>query len=163
MIDECGDEMKSGKVLFCASAGGHYTELLQLESLINKYSGVIVTERTKISMEERNLPIKYLPYGSRSEGFVYFFKFLYVCILSIIYFIQYRPKVIISTGVHSTIPICVLGWLFGRKVIYIETIAVVNKPTITGKVMYKIATGFYVQWKELLEVYPEAIYGGALF
>jgi len=39
----------------------------------------------------------------------------------------------------------------------------VDKPTITGKVMYKIASEFYVQWEELLEVYPNATYGGVLF
>jgi len=154
--------MKSGKILFCASAGGHYSELLQLETLINKYQGVIVTEKTKISLNT-NYPTKYVPYSSRNEGPIYVFKFLYVCFLSLCYFMQYRPKVIISTGVHSTIPLCLLGWLFRRKVIYIETIAVVDKPTITGKIMYKIASEFYVQWKELLEVYPDAIYGGVLF
>ena len=154
--------MKKGKVLFCSSAGGHYAELLQLKPLIKKYNGVVITERTKISTVT-NLPTKYMPYGSRDEGFIYVFKHLYVCMLSIIYFIQYRPKVVISTGVHSTIPICILSWLFRRKVIYIETVAVVNKPTITGRLMYRIATQFYVQWEELLKVYPEAFYGGVLF
>jgi len=154
--------MKKGKVLFCSSAGGHYAELLQLESLIEKYHGIVVTEKTKVS-SEANFAIKYLPYSSRNEGFKYLFKYFYVCLLSIIYFIQYRPKVIVSTGVHSTIPLCMLGWVFRRKVIYIETVAVVNTPTITGKVMYKIASEFYVQWEELLEVYPNATYGGVLF
>lgn len=150
------------KVLFCSSAGGHYTELLQLETLIKKYNAVVVTEKTKISAEA-TFPTKYLPYSSRNEGFIYIFKFFYVCLLSLVYFIQLRPKVIISTGVHSTIPLCILGRLFRRKVIYIETVAVVNSPTITGKFMHKIASVFYVQWEELLEVYPNAIYGGVLF
>ena len=157
-----GGKMKSGKVLFCASGGGHYTELLQLKELIKKYNAVVVTEKTKISLVA-DLPTKYVPYGSRNEGFIYLFKYFYVCLLSLVYFIRYRPKVIVSTGVHSTIPLCILGWIFRRKVIYIETIAVVDKPTITGKVMYKIASEFYVQWEELLEVYPNAIYGGVLF
>lgn len=154
--------MKKGKVLFCSSAGGHYTELLQLESLIKKYNGVIITEKTK-GLNETNLPIKYLPYSSRNEGFKYLFKYFYVCVRSFIYFIQFRPKVIISTGVHSTLPLCILGWLLKRRIIYIETIAVTNKPTITGKIMYKIASDFYVQWEELLEIYPNAIHGGVLF
>ena len=154
--------MKTGKVLFCASAGGHYTELLQLLPLIKKYQGVVITEKTKIATQAE-IPVRYIPYGSRNEGAKYIFKFLYVCALSFIYFIQYRPKVIISTGVHSTLPMCLLGWLFRRKVIYIETVAVVNKPTISGKIMYKFASEFYVQWEDLLEVYPNAIYGGVLF
>ena len=79
------------------------------------------------------------------------------------YFLKYFPKVIISTGVHSTIPLCVFGRLFGRKVIYIETIANINTPSMTGKMMYYIATDFYVQWEELLEVYPKAKFGGCIF
>jgi len=154
--------MKQGKVLFCASAGGHYTELMQLEVLIKQYHGVVITERTKIS-EATQLPTKYIPYGSRNDGFFYFFKLLYVCLLSLVYFIRYRPKVIVSTGVHSTVPLCLLGWLFRRKIIYIETVAVVDEPTLTGKLMYKIATEFYVQWEELLAVYPNATYGGVIF
>jgi len=161
-IDEYGDKMKKGKVLFCASAGGHYAELLQLKALIKKYQGVIITEKTKIT-HELDLPTKYVPYGSRSEGWLYFLKYFYVCLLSLGYFIKYQPAVIISTGVHSTLPLCILGWLFRRRLIYIETVAVVNKPTITGKIMYRLATEFYVQWEELLAVYPKAIYGGVLF
>lgn len=154
--------MKHGKILFCASAGGHYTELLQLAPLINKYQGVIITEKTSISNSSK-FKTKYVPYSSRNEGFIYLFKYFYVCLLSLIYFIQYRPKVIISTGVHSTLPICLLGWVFRKKVIYIETVAVINKPTITGKVMKLLASDFYVQWEDLLEVYPNGIYGGVLF
>jgi len=154
--------MRRGEVLFCASGGGHYTELMQLSDLIEQYNGVVITERTKIS-EMTKLPTKYVPYGSRNDGFIYFFKLLYVCWLSLVYFIRYRPKVIISTGVHSTVPLCVLGWLFRRKIIYIETVAVVDAPTITGKIMHRLATEFYVQWEELLTVYPRATYGGVLF
>jgi len=154
--------MMQGKVMFCSSAGGHYAELIQLEPLIKKYNAVIVTERTKIS-EATNLPTCYVPYSSRNEGVFYLVKLLYICLLSLTYFIKYRPKAIISTGVHSTLPLCLLGWLFRCKLIYIETIAVVKTPTITGKIMYKIASEFYVQWEELLDIYPNATLGGVLF
>ena len=56
-----------------------------------------------------------------------------------------------------------MGRLFGRKVIYIETIANIHTPSVSGKLMYKIANEFYIQWEELLEVYPNAIVGGCLF
>jgi len=154
--------MKRGRVLFCASAGGHYTELLQLFELIEKYNGVVITEKTIVS-KNAIFPTNYVPYSSRNEGWKYLFKYSYVCLLSLFYFVKYRPKIIISTGVHSTLPICLLGWLFRRKIIYIETVAIVDKPTITGRIMYKFANQFYVQWEELLGVYPKAIYGGVLF
>lgn len=154
--------MKQGKVMFCASAGGHYAELLQLAELIAHYNGVIITERTEISKIAK-YPTKYVPYSSRNEGVIYFFKLLYVGLLSLVYFVRYRPRVIISTGVHSTVPLCLIGWLFRRKIIYIETVAVVTSPTMTGKIMAKIATEFYVQWEDLLTIYPKATFGGVLF
>ena len=95
--------MKRGKILFCSSAGGHYSELMQLEEIIKKYQGVVVTEKTAIS-EKTNFPTEYVPYSSKQEGFSYIFKFLNVCFLSIIHFIKYRPKVIVSTDVD--IPTC---------------------------------------------------------
>ena len=63
--------MKKGKVLFCCSAGGHYTELLQLRHLIKKYNGVIITEKTKIS-KETEFPTEYLMYCSKNDGWMYF-------------------------------------------------------------------------------------------
>ncbi len=106
---------------------------------------------------------EYLMYCSKNDGWIYIFEYLYVWLISFIYFMKYNPKVIVSTGVHSTIPMCVYGRLFGRKVIYIETVANVHSPSMSGKLMYKIATDFYIQWEELLEVYPNAIVGGCLF
>ncbi len=154
--------MKKGKILFCASAGGHYSELLQLGELIKKYNGVIVTEKTDVS-KDPIYPTEYVMYCSKNDGWIYLFEYLWVWIVSLFYFIKYRPRVVISTGVHSTIPMCVYARILGRKVVYIETVANVHTPSMTGKIMYKLATDFYVQWEELLEVYPDAKFGGCLF
>ena len=37
------------------------------------------------------------------------------------------------------------------------------KKTVTGKLIYPIADLFIVQWKEMLKLYPNAIYGGSIF
>lgn len=145
-------------MLFCASAGGHLTELLQLKPLIEQFHGVIVTEKTPAA-DQLNLPTEYLPYSSRQEGWRYLFKYLWVCWLSLIYFFKYQPRVVISTGVHSTLPLAFYGWLFRRHVIYIETVANVTTPTLTGRLMKHFAHEFYVQWDELLAVYPKAKVG----
>lgn len=63
--------MKKGKILFCASAGGHYSELLQLGELIKKYNGVIVTEKTDVS-KDPIYPTEYVMYcsGKMMDGFI---------------------------------------------------------------------------------------------
>lgn len=51
----------------------------------------------------------------------------------------------------------------GSKVIFIESYAKINSPTITGKIVYKFADIFYVQWPEMLKFYPNGIYKGSLY
>jgi hypothetical protein len=58
---------------------------------------------------------------------------------------------------------CLLCKLFGKKLIYIESFAKVTSPTETGKLMYKFADRFYVQWESMLEIYPNAIYLGGIY
>ena len=53
--------------------------------------------------------------------------------------------------------------IFQKKVIFIESFAKVNSSTLTGKFIYKFADQFYVQWEEMLEVYPNAIYKGGIY
>lgn len=152
------NDLTTGKVLFCASAGGHLTELLQLRPLIQTFNGVIITEKTEIA-KHLEFPTEFVPYSSRQQRFSYPFKYFYVWILSFIYFLKYQPKIIVSTGVHSTIPLAFYGWLFRRHIIYIETIANVQTATLTGRTMKLFASELYVQWEELLEVYPNAKLG----
>ncbi len=51
----------------------------------------------------------------------------------------------------------------GKKLIYIESFAKVTSPTETGKLLYKFADQFYVQWKPMLKFYPKAIYLGGIY
>ena len=44
-----------------------------------------------------------------------------------------------------------------------EPFARVNSPSLTGKLMYRIADLFIVQWKDMLQFYLNAIYGGGFF
>ena len=76
-----------------------------------------------------------------------------------------KPDVVISTGVLASIPMLFIGHIFKKKVIYIESFAKINSPTMTGKLIYKkkIANQFYVQWESMLEFYPDAICKGGIY
>ena len=75
-------------------------------------------------------------------------------------FLKERPDFVISTGALATIPMCIIAKIFRKKVIFIESFAKVNSPTLTGKLIYKFADQFYVQWEDMLKVYPKGIYKG---
>ena len=74
-----------------------------------------------------------------------------------------KPDLIVSSGAAVAVPFFYLGKLFGAKLIYIEIYDRIDKPTMTGKMVYPIADRFIVQWEELKKVYPRAINLGSIF
>ena len=144
------------KVCFAASSGGHMEELSCLKSLVSK-DDFVLTEKSDYTTVDWCKNVYYSRKINRKE-WLFIPKLIALIFFSLIVFIKERPKVIISTGALVTIPICFWGKLFRSKVIYIESFARVNKGSLTGKVMYKIADLFIVQWKEVLKVFPKATY-----
>lgn len=154
------------KVLFISSTGGHFDELLQLKPLFKKYNSYIITEKDKSNESLKEIygdKMYFLPYGTRAKLFTYIFKYFYLCLRTVYLYFKIRPKVIITTGTHTAGPMCIIGKIFGSKIIYIETIANTNKKTATGKLIYPIADLFIVQWEEMLKLYPKAVYGGTIY
>ena len=154
------------KVLFISSTGGHLNELLQLSPLFEKYDSYIITEKDKANENLKQTygeRLYFLPYGTRAKLFTYIFKYLFLCFKTLYLYAKIRPKVIVTTGTHTAGPICILGKIFGSKIVYIETFANTNRKTATGRLLYPIADLFIVQWEEMLKIYPKAVYGGSLY
>lgn len=153
------------RVLFISSTGGHLNELMQLKPLFKYYDTYIVTEKTKSNKDLKNKfkNVYYLVYGTKLHKFTYIFKFMFNTIKSLILYIKIRPKVIVTTGTHTAVPMCYIGKLFRSKIIFIETFANRNTKTVSGKLVYPIADTFIVQWEEMLNLYPKAIYEGWIY
>lgn len=151
------------KVMFVSSSGGHLSELLKLQSLFKTYDYMIVTEETQTTNKlKEKYNVKYLKYGSRQYIFSYFFIFIYNLLKSIGLVLMFNPRVIVTTGAHTGGIVCFIAKLFGKKVVYIESMAKVNTLSMTGKFMYLFADKFFVQWEELEEKYKKAEYLGRL-
>jgi len=153
---------KELKVCFAASSGGHYEQLLMLKPLMEKHASFVVTEKTSYKTQIDNEAMYYLHQVNRKE-FSFLFRMLLNFFKSVGIFIKEKPDVVITTGVLAMIPLCLLAKLFRKKLIYIESFAKVTSATETGKLLYKFADRFYVQWKPMLEIYPKAIYLGGIY
>ena len=157
------------KVLFIASTGGHLEELMQLKPMFENYDYHIITEKTKSNLSLKNkFPkrVSYLVYGSYTtlgRKIIYPFKLLFNTIKSFFLYLKIRPKYIVSTGAHTSGPMCLIGHLLGSKIIYIETFANSESKSRTGSIVYKFADLFIVQWESMLKLYPNAVYGGWIF
>ena len=153
------------KVMFISSTGGHLSELLEMSDLFKDYDTSIVTEKTKSNMylKDKYKNVYYLVYGTKSHLFTYLFKFTFNIFKSFYLFLKIRPDVVVTTGTHTAVSMCYIAKLFRKKVIYIETLANRDTKTMAGKLVYPIADYFLVQWKNMLELYPKAIFIGFKF
>lgn len=155
---------KKEKAMFICSSGGHLTQILQLKDLMEKYDGLLVTEKNKVTLGLKSkYNMKFLVFSSRKKILTFPFLFIYNCFKSLFILIGYNPKYIISTGAGTALPMCYLGKLFGKKIIYIESFARRTSKSLSGKLIYPIANLFIVQWEEMLKFYPKAKYFGTIY
>ena len=149
------------KVCYAASSGGHLEELSQLKSLICE-GDFVLTEKSSHNTLDWCSKKYFVSQINRKEIF-FLPKFLWLFVRSFILLLREKPAVIVSTGALSTFPISLLGKLMGKRIVYIESFARIYEGSITGKLMYKIADLFIVQWKEMIQVFPKATYIGGIF
>ncbi|MDR3240905.1 MAG: UDP-N-acetylglucosamine--LPS N-acetylglucosamine transferase [Lactobacillaceae bacterium] len=148
------------KIALVGSSGGHLTHLYLLKPFWESHERVWVTfdkaDANSLLADER----RYNAFYPTNRNLVNLIKntFLAVKVL-----IKERPDVIISSGAAVAVPFFYLGKLFGAKTIYIEVFDRVDKPTLTGKMVYPVTDRFIVQWPEMKSVYPKAINLGGIF
>lgn len=151
------------KVCLTSSSGGHFMQLKQLFKMTQKYNTFIFTEKNEIAKGySKKYKMSYLKQQERKNaGFI--FEFIYNLLKAFWVVFYKNPDVVISTGAGATTFVCLFVKLFGGKVIYIESFAKINSRTITGKIVYKFADEFYVQWEEMKKLYPKAHYNGGIY
>ena len=74
-----------------------------------------------------------------------------------------KPDLLISSGAAVAVPFFYIAKLMGKKLIYIEVFDRIDKPTLTGKLVYPITDKFIVQWEEMKRVYKKAVNLGSIF
>ena len=154
------------KVLFISSTGGHLSEMMQLKKMFKDYDYHIITEKTKSNISMKNKykdRINFLVYGTKDHMLTYPFKLIYNCFKSLFLYLRIHPDYIITTGAHTAGPMCLIGKIFGSKVIYIETFAKINTKTTTGRLLYPVADRFIVQWPSMTKIYKDSIDGGWIY
>lgn len=73
-----------------------------------------------------------------------------------------KPDAIIGLGTPICVPLAIAAKLLGIKLVFIESMARVYHPSLTGRILEKLALAerFYVQWPEAIGMYKNAIYKG---
>lgn len=155
------DGIRLPKVCFAASSGGHLEEILCLGRMRETCPHFFITETAAGMDSLSGEKVCALPQLKRTDPAISLllakaFVRTARCLRS------ERPDIVISTGALATIPAIVLGRFFGAKVVYIESQARTSSLSLTGKVAWRFADAFFVQWESLLEAAPGSIYRGIL-
>ena len=148
------------KIGLVGSSGGHLTHLYMLKPTWEKYDRFWVTfdkEDARSLLENERMYSCYYPTNRNIKNLIKN-TFLAIKVLK-----KEKPDVLISSGAAVAVPFFYLGKLMGCKLIYIEVFDRIDKPTLTGKMVYPIVDEFIVQWEEMKQVYPKAKNFGSIF
>jgi len=148
------------KVALVGSSGGHLTHLFLLKKFWENQDRFWVTfdkddAKSVLSHEQR-----YNAHYPTNRNFKNLIK---NTILAFKILRKEKPDLIISSGAAVAVPFFYLGKLFGAKTVYIEVFDRIDRPTLTGRLVYPITDRFIVQWPEMKKVYPKAIDLGGIF
>lgn len=158
--------MNKKRVMFVSSSGDCFNELMQLKKIFYKYDYFILTEKNKSSIElkkEHGSKTNFLISNTKLKIITYPFILISNFFINIFLYIKIRPEYIIAVGVNSVFSICIIGKIFGSKIIFIEPFSNIEHKTFNGGLIYKLANLFIVQWADMLKAYPDATYGGGIY
>lgn len=148
------------KVCLVGSSGGHLTHLYMLKDFWKNEDRFWVTfpkEDAKSLLAKEKVYACHYPTNRNLKNLIKN-TFLAFRVL-----FKERPDLIVSSGAAVAVPFFYLGKLFGAKTIYIEVFDRIDKPTVTGRLVYPVTDKFIVQWEEMKKVYPKAINLGSIF
>ena len=153
-------DKKNLKICLVGSSGGHLTHLYMLKPFWRDKNRFWVTfdkeDARSLLKDERMYPC-YFPTNRNIKNLIRN-TFLAIRVLK-----KEKPDLIISSGAAVAVPFFYLGKMMGAKLIYIEVFDRIDKPTMTGKMVYPIVDKFIVQWEEMKKVYPKAVNFGSIF
>jgi beta-1,4-N-acetylglucosaminyltransferase len=144
----------SPRVALVSSCGGHLAELLLLADVFADLPHFfVVDDRIELPHEMREVT-HFVTHSERDlKSLVAAFQIAKV-------FLRERPDVILTTGAGVGLLACLVGRLLGVPTVYIETIARISKPSLTGRIMQYVAHSIFVQWPELVPQLRRAKFAG---
>lgn len=134
------------KILAVASKGGHWAELLRITRPMEEHFDICYVS-TSLDREMDVMGRRFRCIGdfSRSDAV----KCLPIFLRSLQIVLKEKPNIVISTGAAPGLMMLFAGWLLGRKTIWVDSLANVERLSVCGRVASHFASRTYVQWKDL--------------
>ena len=141
------------RILIVCSSGGHLTQMLALRQWWGPHERMWVTSptpdaRSRLADETviesfyptvRNLPNLVRNYGLARNVVA-----------------EFKPDVVVSTGAAIAVPFFLCARRVGATTVFLEPVDRITTPSLSGRLVYPLSDRFFVQWDEMVDVYPEA-------
>lgn len=145
------------KVCIVSSCGGHLTEVRCLAPAYAGYEHFYVLNDAALLPPDMVGRTRFITHAERDWRVLRNLFEAYAILRA------ERPQVILSTGAGPAVPFALVGRiLFGTRVVFVETITRVDRPSLTGRLMYRLAHDFFYQWEGLRRYFPKGRCCGAL-
>lgn len=148
------------KIALISSSGGHLNHLYLLRPFWEDKERIWVTfdkEDARCLLKDEKIYYCHYPTNRNFKNLIRNTKIAWQVLK------KEKPDILISTGAAIAVPFFYLGKLMRKKLIYIEVYDRMNKPTMTGRMVYPVTDQFVVQWEEMKKVYPKAVNFGSIF
>ncbi len=152
-------QRKNLRICLAASAGGHLSQLLKLAESWQKYEVFYVSTLESVTQKLQKLGRFYIT-GECNREHPYLATLVFKNCIKII--LKERPDVIISTGAAPPCILCLIGKLFGAKIVWVDSIANVERLSFSGRIIRPFADLILTQWTDLAGKYPNVICEGAV-
>ena len=146
-------------VLLVCSSGGH---LVQLRALRAAWTGLETAWVTDDTLDARSLlageRVVYA-HGPTCRNLPTLVRNL---LLARRVLRELRPRVVLTTGAATAVPFAWIGRLRGARVVYIESLSRIDRPSLSCRLIAPFAERIYVQWPELEAAVRRSRYAGTV-
>lgn len=154
-------DLSKTKVCIPTSSGGHLTHMRMLMPLLDQAADrfwvTFDKEDANTALAGERVYHCYFPTNRNIRNTVR------NTLLAIRVLRRERPDLILSSGAAVAVPFFLVGKLLGAKTVYVEVFDRVDAPTLTGRLVRRMADLFVVQWPEMESVYPGSVNLGSIF
>jgi UDP-N-acetylglucosamine:LPS N-acetylglucosamine transferase len=147
------------ELLLVCSAGGHLLQLLALKDAWEGLSRVWVCDDATDARSLLDSEWVVYAHGppNRSPR-----NILRNVVLALRLVARERPRVVVTTGAGTAVPFAWAARIAGARVVYVESLSRIERPSLACRLIAPIADRVYVQWPELAQAMPRARYVGTV-
>ncbi len=133
------------RVLAISSSGGHWEQLMLLRPVFDRFDVSYTTTSSAFAGPSGTDHIHVITDCNRNTPWA-----MMLCLCDTVALVwRLRPEVIVTTGAAPGLVALFVGRLFGARTVWIDSIANLERLSLSGRIATRFATATLTQWRHL--------------